>query len=97
MAIRAPSLRADLSARTAKQQTNGHVLICQHQNRRIVRVGKDLHMMPVVERYQGNRLNSPNDLVYRSDGALYFTDPPYGLPKQVETPPKSFRSMACTG
>lgn len=67
---------------------NGYVLICQHKNRRIVRVGTDLRMMPVVERYQGNRLNSPNDLVYRSDGALYFTDPPYGLPKQDSDPAK---------
>jgi gluconolactonase len=34
----------------------------------------------LVDRYDGKRLNSPNDLVYRSDGALYFTDPPFGLP-----------------
>lgn len=67
---------------------NGYVLICQHTNRRIVRVGKDLRMTPVVERYQGKRLNSPNDLVYRSDDALYFTDPPYGLPKQDSDPAK---------
>ena len=67
---------------------NGYVLICQHMNRRIVRVGKDLRMTSVVERYQGKRLNSPNDLVYRSDGALYFTDPPYGLAKQDSDPAK---------
>jgi gluconolactonase len=35
----------------------------------------------LADRYQGKRLNSPNDLVYRSDGARYFTDPPFGLPK----------------
>ena len=35
----------------------------------------------LVDRYRGKRLNSPNDLVYRSDGSLYFTDPPFGLPK----------------
>jgi gluconolactonase len=35
-----------------------------------------------VDKYQGKRLNSPNDLVYHSSGALYFTDPPYGLPKR---------------
>jgi gluconolactonase len=67
---------------------DGYVLICQHTGRRIVRVGKDLQMAPLVERYQGKRLNSPNDLVYRSDGALYFTDPPYGLAKQDEDPAK---------
>jgi len=67
---------------------DGYVLICQHTARRIVRVGKDLQMTPLVERFQGKRFNSPNDLVYRSDGALYFTDPPYGLAKQDEDPAK---------
>jgi gluconolactonase len=67
---------------------DGNVLICQHTARRIVRVGKDLQMTTLVERYQGKRFNSPNDLVYRSDGALYFTDPPYGLAKQDEDPGK---------
>src|SRR5271157_1310095 len=46
---------------------DGYVLICQHTNRRIVRVSKDLQMTPLVERYQGKRFNSPNDLVYKSD------------------------------
>ena len=41
----------------------------------------------LADRYQGKRLNSPNDLVYRSDGSLYFTDPPYGLPKQNDSDP----------
>jgi gluconolactonase len=45
-------------------------------------------MTPLIERYEGKRLNSPNDLVFRSDGALYFTDPPYGLPKQDADPAK---------
>ncbi|MGO9258619.1 MAG: SMP-30/gluconolactonase/LRE family protein [Bryobacteraceae bacterium] len=67
---------------------DGYVLICQHTNRRIVRVGKDLQMTPLVERYQGKRFSSPNDLVYKSDGALYFTDPPYGLAKQDDDPAK---------
>ncbi|HTP29991.1 MAG TPA: SMP-30/gluconolactonase/LRE family protein [Anaeromyxobacteraceae bacterium] len=38
----------------------------------------------LTDRYQGKRLNSPNDLVYRSDGALHFTDPPFGLPKAFD-------------
>jgi len=67
---------------------DGYVLICQHTARRIVRVGKDLQLTPLVERYEGKRFNSPNDLVYRSDGTLYFTDPPYGLTKQDEDPAK---------
>ena len=41
----------------------------------------------VCDRYQGKRLNSPNDLVYKSDGSLYFTDPPYGLPTQGDKDP----------
>jgi gluconolactonase len=39
-------------------------------------------------RYDGKRLNSPNDLVYRSDGTLYFTDPPFGLPQAFDDPKK---------
>src|SRR6266478_456927 len=39
-------------------------------------------------RYQGKKLNSPNDLVYKSDGSLYFTDPPYGLPTQEDNDPQ---------
>jgi gluconolactonase len=42
----------------------------------------------LAERYQGKRLSSPNDLVYHSDGSLYFTDPPYGLPSQSDSDPK---------
>ncbi len=42
----------------------------------------------LADRYQGKRLNSPNDLVYRSDGTLYFTDPPFGLPKFFDDPRK---------
>ena len=70
---------------------DGAVLMCQHGNRRIVRVSKDLHITPVAERFEGKRFNSPNDLVYRSDGSLYFTDPPYGLAKQDDDPAKELR------
>jgi gluconolactonase len=67
---------------------DGDVLLCQHANRRIVRVGKDLSMTPFLEKFQGKKFNSPNDLVFKSDGSLYFTDPPYGLLKQDEDPAK---------
>jgi len=67
---------------------DGAVLLCQHGNRRIVRIGKDMKVSTLVDRYQGKRLNSPNDLVFHSDGSLYFTDPPYGFPKQDEDPAK---------
>jgi gluconolactonase len=58
---------------------DGAVLLCQHGNRRIVRITPDKKVSTVIDRFQGKRLNSPNDLVYKSDGSLYFTDPPYGL------------------
>src|SRR6202050_2976226 len=67
------------------------VLLCQHTNRRIVRVARDLTMTPYLEKYEGKRFNSPNDLVYKSDGSLYFTDPPYGLLKQDDDPAKELK------
>jgi gluconolactonase len=68
--------------------TGGSVLLCQHGFRRIVRIAKDRSVTTLVDRFEGKRLNSPNDLVYHSDGALYFTDPPYGLTKQDDDPKK---------
>jgi gluconolactonase len=70
---------------------DGGVLLCQHGNRQIVRISKDRKVSVLVNRYLGRRLNSPNDLVFRSDGALYFTDPPYGLPKEDEDPAKELK------
>ena len=48
----------------------------------------DRTVSTVVDSYEGKRLNSPNDLVFHTDGSLYFTDPPYGLPRQDEDPAK---------
>ncbi len=59
----------------------GHLTINEHGNRRVSRLEKDGSVTVLADRYKGKRLNSPNDLVYRSDGALFFTDPPFGLPK----------------
>jgi gluconolactonase len=67
---------------------DGNVLICQHGNRRIARRNKSGVLTTLVDRFEGKRLNSPNDLVFKSDGALYFTDPPYGLTKGDEDPKK---------
>jgi gluconolactonase len=67
---------------------DGAVLLCQHGNRRIARIAKDMKVTTVVDKYQGKKLNSPNDLVFHSDGSLYFTDPPYGLPKADDDPTK---------
>jgi gluconolactonase len=59
----------------------GRLTINQHGNRRVVRVEKNGQLTVLADHYDGQRLNSPNDLVYKSDGSLYFTDPPFGLPK----------------
>lgn len=67
---------------------NGRLTINQHGNRRVIRVEQDGAETILADRYQGKRLNSPNDLVYKSDGTLYFTDPPFGLPKFFDDPRK---------
>jgi gluconolactonase len=66
----------------------GRLTICEHGNRRVTRLEKDGSLKVLVERYEGKRLNSPNDLVYRSDGLLYFTDPPSGLSGKHADPRK---------
>jgi gluconolactonase len=66
----------------------GRLTINQHGNRRVIRLEKDGSETVLADRYEGRRLNSPNDLVYRSDGTLYFTDPPFGLPKFFDDPRK---------
>jgi gluconolactonase len=67
---------------------NGRLTICQHGNRRVVRIEPHGNVTVMADRYEGARLNSPNDLVYRSDGTLLFTDPPFGLPGVFEDPDK---------
>jgi gluconolactonase len=66
----------------------GRVVFNQHGNRRVVRLEKDAKETVVADRYEGKRFNSPNDLVYRSDGTLFFTDPNFGLPKFAGDPRK---------
>lgn len=67
---------------------DGRLTIDEHGNRRVTRLEKNGSLTVLADRYQGKRLNSPNDLVYRSDGSLYFTDPPFGLPKFFADPRK---------
>jgi gluconolactonase len=62
----------------------GRVTINEHGNRRVVRIEKTGAVTVLADRFEGKRLNSPNDLVYRSDGALFFTDPPFGLPNAFD-------------
>jgi gluconolactonase len=66
----------------------GRLTINEHGNRRVTRVEKDGRVTVLADKYDGKRLNSPNDLVYRSDGTLFFTDPPFGLPKVYDDPRK---------
>ncbi len=66
----------------------GRLTINEHGNRRVSRVEKNGRVTVLTEHYEGKRLNSPNDLVYRSDGTLFFTDPPFGLPKFYDDPRK---------
>ena len=67
---------------------HGRLTICQHGNRRVIRVEPHGNVTVLADHYDGRRLNSPNDLVYRSDGTLFFTDPPFGLPGAFDDPDK---------
>ncbi len=69
---------------------DGRVSVAGHARRNVWRLESlDPHgtITVLADSYQGKKLNSPNDLVYRSDGSLYFTDPPYGLPTQQDNDP----------
>jgi gluconolactonase len=58
----------------------GRLIIDQHGNRRVVRIEKKGPVTVLADKIDGKRFNSPNDVVLKSDGSIYFTDPPYGLP-----------------
>lgn len=65
---------------------DGHLCMCEHGNRRVSRLNPDKSRTVLASHYDGKRFNSPNDLVWHSNGDLYFTDPPYGLPKRYDDP-----------
>jgi len=66
----------------------GRLVVAEHGNRRISRLEKDGTQTILADRFDGKRLNSPNDVVVRSDGAIYFSDPPFGLPQFHADPGK---------
>jgi len=71
----------------------GRLILCQHGDRRVALLDATWedprpNFITLADRYQGKRLNSPNDAVVHSSGAIYFTDPPYGLEKGMEDPAK---------
>ena len=66
--------------------SQGRITFCEHGDRRVSRLEIGGGKRTLVDNYQGKRLNSPNDLIYHSNGDLYFSDPPYGLPKRFDDP-----------
>ena len=68
--------------------SEGRLILCEHGNRRIARMENDGSRTMLADRYKNQRLNSPNDIVFHSTGAAFFTDPPYGLEEQDESPAK---------
>lgn len=68
--------------------TAAQLVVCEHDARSIARYDENLKRSPIVEQYKGKRLNSPNDLTVHSSGAIYFTDPPWGLEGLDEDPAK---------
>jgi gluconolactonase len=66
----------------------GRLTLCQHGDRRISHREADGTMVPLATSFEGKRLNSPTDLVFDRSGALYFTDPPFGLPGTFTDPTK---------
>lgn len=62
----------------------GRLVTCEHETRRVTRTEYDGSITVLAERYQGKRLNSPNDVVVKSDGSIWFTDPPYGILSDYE-------------
>lgn len=69
--------------------SEGRLVLCRHGDRNVARLNPDGKTLTILaDKYEGKRLNSPNDLAYKSNGDLYFTDPPYGLAKRTEDPAK---------
>jgi gluconolactonase len=73
--------------------SDGGLLSCEHLNRRVSRMTSDGTVATVIDRYQNKRLNSPNDIVVRSDGLLFFTDPPYGVREDARE--LNFQGLYC--
>jgi gluconolactonase len=80
----------------------GNLVLCQHGDRRMAKMNAPLDQpkadfVNIVDKYQGKRLNSPNDAIYDKSGNLYFTDPPYGLEFNVDDPAKEldFQGIFC--
>jgi gluconolactonase len=64
--------------------TQGRLMLCQQGNRAVIRIEKDGSRTLIADRFEGKRLNGPNDIIRSKDGSIYFSDPPYGLPRRNE-------------
>lgn len=84
----APFTGAEPGSNGLAWDREGRLLLAEHGDRRVSRLEADGHKTTLVDRYQGRRINSPNDVIVAPDGSLYFTDPPWGLPKWWEDPAK---------
>ncbi len=85
---RRPLRRSGTRLQRPPARSPGESSPCQHGDRRVVRLKEDGSFEVLADRYEGKRFNSPNDAAFDSKGNLYFTDPPYGLPKNVDDPAK---------
>src|SRR6185369_5475569 len=82
----------------------GRLVACSHGERCVRRIEHDGRVTVLAERYRGRRLNSPNDVVVKSDGSVWFSDPLYGIASDYEgmraaseTPPAVYRIDAASG
>ena len=76
--------------------SEGRLVLAEHGDRRVSRLEKDGRKTTLVDRYEGKRINSPNDVVFKSNGDLYFTDPPFGYRSLSMTRAERFPSRAFT-
>jgi len=82
----------------------GRLVSCEHGGRRVIRTEYDGSITVIADRYEGKRLNSPNDVVVKSDGSIWFTDPPFGIlanyeghRSEPELPANVYRVDGATG
>ncbi len=87
----APFAGAEPGSNGLALDSKQRLVFAKHGDRQIVRLEPNGRMTTLADRYQGKRINSPNDLVFRANGDLYFTDPPFGLPRSYADPAKELR------
>ncbi|CAN5782100.1 SMP-30/gluconolactonase/LRE family protein [soil metagenome] len=84
-----PNLENEPGSNALLLNSKGELVLCQHGDRRIALMQAPLtapkpQFLTLADKYEGKKLNSPNDAVYHANGDLYFTDPPYGLDKRID-------------